>query len=324
MRPSDFRVENPKPIEGNICPFCPGNEHLTPPEILAIRPAPAERNKPGWTLRVIPNKYPALRIEGELGRKGYGIYDKMNGIGAHEVIIETSTHKQELPDYSQTQTEMILRAYRDRLADLKNDQRFKYMLAFKNHGARAGATLEHSHSQLIAMPVTPKRVAEELDYCREYYGYKDRCLLCDIISQEQLLEERLVLVEENMVAIMPYASRFPFEVHILPRRHMHDYCKISDREISSLAYVLKSVLKKIRQALGDPSYNYILHTSPVTHPRPGHPEQWGTIEMDYHWHIEIIPRLTRIAGFEWGTGFYINPVTPENAAKFLRDENVDV
>jgi UDPglucose--hexose-1-phosphate uridylyltransferase len=251
------------------------------------------------------------------------MYDKMNGIGAHEVIIETADHTQELPDYSQTQMELVLRAYRDRINDLKNDARFKYMLVFKNHGARPGATLEHSHSQLIAVPVTPKRGSEELFYCRDYYEYKERCLLCDIISQEQLLEERLVLVEENMIAMMPYASRFPFEVHILPRRHLHDYGKITDKEIASLAYVLKTVLKKIRQVLGDPAYNYILHTSPVTLPRPGRPELWGTIEQDFHWHIEIIPRLTRIAGFEWGTGFYINPVTPENAARFLRDETVD-
>jgi len=321
MRPSDFRVDNPK-LSGAICPFCPGNEHLTPPEISAIRNGAAP-NKPGWSIRVIPNKFPALRIEGDLGRMGYGMYDKMNGIGAHEVIIETADHKLELPDYSQTTTEQMLRAYRDRIADLKNDSRFKYMLVFKNHGVRAGASLEHSHSQLIAIPVTPKRVAEELYYCRDYFEYKERCLLCDIISQEQLLEERLVMVEENIIAMTPYASRFPFEVHILPRRHAHDFCKINDKEISSLAYVLKNVLKKIRQALGNPAYNYILHTSPVTVPRPGRPEMWGTIELDYHWHIEIIPRLTRIAGFEWGTGFYINPVTPENAAKYLREESVD-
>ncbi len=322
MRPSDFRADNPKPT-GSICPFCPGNEHLTPPEITAVRANGAQPNKPGWSLRVIPNKFPALRIEGDLGRKGYGMYDKMNGIGAHEVIIETADHKLDLPDYTQAQTEVMLRAYRDRISDLKKDPRFKYMLVFKNQGIHAGASLEHAHSQLIAVPVTPKRVSEELHYCRDYYEYKERCLLCDIISQEQLLEERLIMAEENMIAMVPYASRFPFEIHILPRRHMHDYCNISDKELGSLAYVLKTVLKKVRQALGDPAYNYILHTSPVTHPRPGHPEMWGTIELDYHWHIEIIPRLTRIAGFEWGTGFYINPVAPENAAKFLRDENVD-
>jgi UDPglucose--hexose-1-phosphate uridylyltransferase len=251
------------------------------------------------------------------------MYDMMNGIGAHEVIIETAEHKQEMADYSQTQMEQVLRAYRDRVSDLKNDARFKYMMVFKNHGIHAGASLEHSHSQLIAVPITPKRVSEELQYTRDYFEYKERCLLCDIISQEQLLEERLVLVEENMIAYVPYAPRFPFEVHILPRRHMHDYCKMSDKELSSLAYALKTVLRKLRQALGDPAYNFMLHTSPVTTPRPGHPEMWGTIELDYHWHIEIMPRLTRIAGFEWGTGFYINPVTPENAAKFLRDENVD-
>lgn len=322
MRPSDFKVENPKP-KGSVCPFCPGNEHLTPPEILAVRNNGSAPNKPGWAIRVIPNKFPALRIEGELGRQGYGMYDKMNGIGAHEVIIETTEHQQELPDYSHSGMEQVLRTYRDRLDDLKKDPRFKYTLIFKNHGLHAGASLEHSHSQLIAVPVTPKRVAEELFYCRDYYEYKERCLLCDIISQEQRFEERMILQEENMIALVPYASRFPFEVHILPRRHMHDYCKISDREISSLAHVMKTVLKKIRRALGDPAYNYILHTSPVPMPRPGHPEMWGTIELDYHWHIEIIPRLTRVAGFEWGTGFYINPVTPENSAKYLREESVD-
>lgn len=321
MRPSDFKVEAPHP-SGAVCPFCPGNEHLTPPEIMAVRSNGQGPNKPGWSIRVIPNKFPALRIEGDLGRKGYGMYDKMNGIGAHEVIIETADHNLDLCDYPQSHMEQVLRAYRDRVSDLKNDSRFKYMLVFKNHGTNAGASLDHPHSQLIAVPVTPKRVSEELQNCRDYFEYKERCLLCDIISQEQLLEERLVLVEENMIAVVPYASRFPFEVHVMPRRHMHDYCKITDREISSLSYVMKSVIKKLRQALNNPAYNFILQTSPITIPRPGRPEQWGTIEHDFHWHIEIIPRLTRIAGFEWGTGFYINPVTPENAAKFLRDENV--
>ncbi|KPK99272.1 MAG: galactose-1-phosphate uridylyltransferase, partial [candidate division Zixibacteria bacterium SM23_73_2] len=182
-RPTDFSTL-PDKKQNSTCPFCPGNESATPPEILAFRPDKSEPNQPGWTLRVISNKYPALKVEGDLNREGRGIFDKMNGVGAHEVIIETPDHIKNMVDLTDREMEDVLWAYRARTLDLKKDPRFKYILIFKNQGEAAGASLEHSHSQLIATPIVPKRVSEELEGAHKYYDYKERCIFCDIIRQE--------------------------------------------------------------------------------------------------------------------------------------------
>ncbi|MBV8208062.1 MAG: DUF4931 domain-containing protein, partial [Acidobacteria bacterium] len=183
-RPTDFDRDQVK-IKGGFCPFCPGHENKTPPEVLAYRPNPAERDTPGWTVRVVPNKFPALGIEGNLGRQAEGMFDRMNGIGAHEVVIETSDHSQTLATLPDKRVEDVLWAFRDRILDLKQDKRFRYILIFKNHGEAAGASLEHAHCQLIALPIVPKQVVEELEGAKEYFRYKERCIFCDIIQQEQ-------------------------------------------------------------------------------------------------------------------------------------------
>ena len=185
-RPSDFSRE-PVVLKGGFCPFCYGHEDKTPPEILAHRPGDgpgARRDTPGWSLRVFPNRYPALMIEGDLDRAGEGVYDRMNGVGAHEVIVETPDHKSTLATLPEKAIEDVLWAYRDRMLDLKNDKRFRYVLIFKNHGEAAGASLEHTHSQLIALPIVPKRVREEVDSSKHYYQEKERCIFCDMIRQE--------------------------------------------------------------------------------------------------------------------------------------------
>lgn len=307
-RPSDFKKESETP-GGAACPFCPGNEKLTPPEILAFGPADRQRNTPDWRLRVIPNKFPALAIEGGLNRQGDGMYDKMNGIGAHEVIIESPDHTAKLQDLSARQVEEVLWAYRDRIIDLKRDVRLEYILIFKNQGASAGATLSHPHSQLIATPVVPKRVREEVNGARQYFEYKERCVFCDIIKQEMSIGQRVVAENDGFIAICPYASRFPFEVWVLPKAHDSDFEDIQHHEAVNLAQMMKDVLRKIDGVLDVPSYNYLLHNAPLKESHLPH----------YHWHIEIMPRLTKVAGFEWGTGFYINPVSPEEAAKYLRE-----
>lgn len=313
-RPSDFKVETEVRKPGP-CPFCEGHEAETPPEVFALREHGGSPNSPGWEVRVVPNKYPALRIEGDLNREGLGMLDMMNGVGAHEVIIETPDHDKVLADLDEFHISKILWVYSQRIADLGGDDRFKYVLVFKNQGSAAGASLQHSHSQLIATPVTPKRVKEELNGAQAYYNYKQRCIFCDYIKQEtKLFTERLVMETENFVALSPFAARFPFEMWILPKRHMCDFTYIEGAEFGDLAHVLHTVLNKIRIALNDPPFNYILHTAPFRRPRPGY---WATIEQDYHWHIEIIPRLTKMAGFEWGSGFYINPTPPEMAAQVL-------
>ncbi len=307
-RPADFAREKVVPQGGRFCPFCPGHESKTPPEVLAYRPN-GTANGPGWTLRVVPNKFPALRVEGELQREGEGLYDKMSGIGAHEVIIETPDHMATLSDVEEKRIEDLFWAFRDRVIDLKKDSRLRYTLFFKNHGESAGATLEHSHSQLIALPVVPKRVLEELDGAKKYFEYKERCVYCDIVRQEIAAGTRVVLDSDHFLVISPYAPRFPFETWVVPKLHHSHAETISPQVIQDLASVMRSTLRRIDKTLERPPFNFILHTAPLQDASIPH----------YHWHIEIIPKLTRVAGFEWGSGFYINPTPPEESAKFLRD-----
>jgi UDPglucose--hexose-1-phosphate uridylyltransferase len=313
-RPSDFSRERAVIKGGGFCPFCPGNESRTPPEILAYRPAEnGQRDAPGWNLRVIPNKFPALGIEGELDRQAEGMFDKMNGIGAHEVVIETPDHMETLATMPVKRVEDVLWAFRDRILDLKQDRRFKYILVFKNHGEAAGASLEHPHSQLIALPILPKQVVEELEGAKRYFANKERCIFCDIIRQESEARVRVAAENQDFMTLAPYAPRFPFETWILPKRHESAFENSPSNVYENLAQMLRTVLSKAAQVLDDPAYNLVLHSSPV---------QENTHDY-YHWHLEIIPKLTKTAGFEWGTGFYINPTPPEEAARFLREAVVE-
>lgn len=307
-RPSDFTPEERRSI-GGFCPLCEGNEDRTPPEVLAFRDNGAPPNSPGWSLRVVPNKFPALRIEGELDREGEGIYDKMNGIGAHEVVIETPQHSETLSTLPLKGVENVLWAYRERMVDLRRDQRLRHVLVFKNYGSAAGASLEHSHSQIIALPIVPTRVREEIEGSKNYFLYKDRCVYCDIVRQELRQRKRVIAENSGFVSIAPFASRFPFETWILPKIHQPSYEQMESSFYGQAAEILSDTLRKLKQVLDDPPYNYIIHTS-------SYPEQ----DRDYyHWHIEIMPKLTKVAGFEWGTGFYINPTPPEEAAEYLRE-----
>jgi len=315
-RPQDFvPIENTHTTaEGKRnCPFCPGREGETPPEIIAYRSGGSPPNSPGWTIRVVSNKYPALQIEGELDARAEGIYDRMNGIGAHEVIIETPDHDATLATMSSSQLEAMFQAIVDRITDLENDTRFKYIQIFKNVGESAGASLEHPHSQLIATPVVPKRITEELSGALAHYEYKERCVFCDIVRQESDDEARLVFADDVIVSFVPFAPRFPFEIQVVPRRHVSSFKNIVDEEIKHLAVHLKLIIGKIDGLLRTPPYNMVLHTAPCRLDELRH----------YHWHIEIIPKLANVAGFEWGTGFYINPTIPEQVAEHLRAYSTD-
>lgn len=319
-RPRDFHFEDEtKGI--TACPFCYGNEDKTPPEIFAIRPSGLP-NVANWSVRVIPNKYPALRVEGELNNRGYGMYDVMNGIGAHEVIIETPDHGRTLADLSHNEITDVLTAYRHRYLDLRKDFRFRYLVLFKNHGSSAGATLPHSHSQLIAVPLLPPVASTQLKVARNYFNAKERCIFCDVIEFE--LREGIRVVKEfsNFVTLTPYASCSPFELRLYPKRHSHDFALMNDAQLAELAVAMKDMLMRVKTVLRDAPYNFILLTAPPMHSRLGKPVQWSSLEHDYHWHIELVPRLTQVAGFEWGTGFYINPTSPEDAAAFLREAAV--
>ena len=317
VRPRDFVPDHQarQPTTG-LCPFCPGQEKLTPHEVLAYRPNGGEPNDRGWTVRVIPNKFPALQVEGDMGREGIGLYDRMNGIGAHEVIIETDDHKTQLADGSAKQIEDVLWAYRDRVVDLKRDLRFRYILIFKNHGAAAGATMEHSHSQLIALPVVPTSVLNEIEGCRSHFQKKERCIYCDIVRQELADAERVVHESERFLAVVPYAGRGPFELWILPRQHAAAYeDALSGDLVADLARMVAGCFRTLARALGDPSVEMTLYTAPNRGAKVLAGE-WATLADDYHWHIGVIPgpeRLKRVGGI------YVTDTAPEAAASRLRD-----
>jgi UDPglucose--hexose-1-phosphate uridylyltransferase len=314
-RPTNFtpvRVEKTT----SFCPFCPGQEDKTPPEVYACRQDGGGPNSTGWKVRVVPNKFPALQIEGALDRRGEGLYDKMNGVGAHEVVIEGPAHGMDLADLPVEHLVEVLKAYRERMMDLHRDRRFRYVLIFKNHGAGAGATLEHTHTQLIATPIIPKILMEELEGARRYHELKERCVFCDIIQQDTADHNgrRVVVMNDRFLTIEPFAPRFPFETWILPRRHDSSFQVVQDDdEFKDLAKILKDTLGRLNRALDRPPYNFVIHTAPVTE---------GELEY-FHWHLEIMPVLTRVAGFEIGSGFYINPTPPEDAAQYLREIAVE-
>jgi len=311
-RPHDFD-STPQRHRGRFCPFCEGNENATPDEIIAYRSPGSKPNGPGWRVRVFANKFPALEIEGELNKRGEGIYDMMQGVGAHEVIVESARHLISTSELSDEELREVLWAYRDRLVDLKKDPRLVYGMIFKNVGAAAGASLEHTHSQLIVTPIVPINVWEEMTGSLEFYNYRGRCVYCDMIQQELATEKRIVIDTPGFLAFCPFASRFPFETWVLPKAHSSHYENIQKNGVDELSGVLRQVVAKVESALDQPAYNYIIHTAPFDAQELTH----------YHWHVEIIPSLTKTAGFEWGTGFYINPVPPEQAAAFLREVEVE-
>jgi UDPglucose--hexose-1-phosphate uridylyltransferase len=307
-RPSDFK-QKAAPPDDAFCPFCEGNEDKTPPEILAYRKAGTEPNKPGWWVRVIPNKFPALDSEGDIRKSGVGMYDLMNGIGVHEVFVETPRHMRSSSGLEVKEQKEVIWAYRDRLLNLKKDKRFVYGLIFKNVGREAGASLTHTHSQLIATPFVPIRISEEIRGSADYYSYRGRCIFCDMIREELGFKERIVAETDEFVAFGPWAARFPFETWIVPKQHLSHFENSPKQVVEDFALILKTVITKLEIALEDAPYNYLIHSAPFDRDFLG----------EYHWHLELIPRLTKVAGFEWGSGCYINPVSPEDASAYLRE-----
>jgi len=307
-RPGAFRnakASTPK----EDCPFCVGHEAMTPPEVLAYRDG-GRKDGPGWRVRCVPNMFPALEASGDVRRRGDGLFVSVDGVGAHEIIVESPDHDGHMSTLEETQIAEVLRAYRDRYRALAADPRVRYVLIFKNHGERAGASLSHPHSQLVATPIVPLRILDELEGVRAHRGPKaGSCLYCDVISEERKARQRIVAEDDGFVALAPYAARFPFETWILPKDHAGAFESIPDGHRLRLARFLKDILGRMDRILDDPSFNYYIHTVPR-----------GDDGVAYHWHLEITPHLTEIAGFERGSGFYINPVVPEDAAAILRGE----
>ncbi|MHB9025728.1 MAG: galactose-1-phosphate uridylyltransferase [Armatimonadota bacterium] len=311
-RPSDFThltiPEPDKPEYSPTCPFCPGKEQMTPPEVLAYRHG-REANSAEWWVRVVPNKFPALAIEGGLNKRGHGMYDMMNGVGAHEVIIETPKHNLDPTTIGTEQLAEVLWAYRERYLDLRRDSRFKYILIFRNHGKVAGASLEHPHSQLIATPMIPIEVVSEIHGAEHYYTFHERCIWCDMVQQEASDGIRVVEQSEHFLAFEPFASKYPFETWLIPKQHQASFVGMSRDRVMEFAGLLQDALGRISRCLNGPPYNFAIHTAPCDRE-----------DSDlFHWHMVIMPRLTIAAGFEMGTGIYINVTSPEDAAHYLRE-----
>ena len=290
------------PAPPGPCPFCPGREELTPPEIAATRDGGG-----AWRVRVVPNKFPVLAVESPLARHAVGPYDAVSGVGAHEVIVETPSHDRQLGDLGAAAIADVLAIWQARLVDLARDPRLRCAIVFKNHGGRAGATLAHAHSQLIALPVLPPAVATELELAAAHHARTERCVYCDTITHELAAKERVVAATEHAIVLAPWASRAPFELMILPRQHAASFTTIDATVRTAIAEALALALARLDAALERPAYHLILHTAPLREE-----------PASYHWHLELSPVLARVAGFELGSGAAINPTPPEEAARFLR------
>jgi len=301
---------------GGRCPFCPGNEEATPHEILRYNHFP--HLNAGWSLRIFPARNPLLRIEEDPRSRGRGLFDTMQRIGAHEVVVETPRHSGYFDDFSPEEVRDILRAWRDRLADLQGDRRFKYLTVCKNRGREAGGTIDHHYSEIIAFPFIPPAIETRLTHAAEYYAFHRRCVFCDMIAQELEDKERIVRENDEFVAFCPYASRFPFEVWIAPKRHLLHFSETPYEILLSLAQIYRSVMRRIRHALDAPAYNIIICSGPVNYDDfAKNPFQF------FHWHLEIIPRVFGMNAIALH-GNYINPTLPEEAATFLRKKGEEV
>lgn len=303
-RPLDFPLASAAPDDAH-CPFCPGREGETPPEIAAIR-------KPGsaaWTKRVFRSAAPVVAPDEELVRRGEGMFDMMSGYGVHEVIVDAPEHAASPATMPPEEIAELILLWRDRYLALKAESQIRCITLFANKGLASGATITHSHSQIIATPIIPRRLSEEIAQAYAYFQLKERCVFCDVIESDTAgsgggAGERTVFANAEFVVVAPFSSRVPYEMWILPKEHASHFEEITALSAYPLAEALRASLASLNRLLQDPPYSFVLHTAPT--------KERGMVH--YHWHIEIMPRLTNLAGFEWGTGFYINPVLPELAA----------
>jgi len=294
--------------DGSECPYCPGAEAASGPEIAAYRKDGSAPNTPGWMVRVVAERDPYFRIEDELVREGVGMFDMITPRGASELIVESPRHDDTLATIDLEQLEDVLWLYRDRLLDLKRDSQIRDILISRRH-KKPGVARHHPYSRVTAIPIVFDEKRRELREVREYYQYKRRCLYCDLLRQEITARERVVRLTKSFACIVPYAARGPLETWILPRRHQSLFEDAPRHEYASLARLLGDILRRMNKALDFPPYNLLIHSAPFSE----HAADY------YHWHVEIIPKLTKVAGFEWATGFYLNPTAPEEAAAVLRD-----
>ncbi len=309
-----FPHQYKEPVEEDKCPFCEGSENLTTPEIIAFRKDNSQPNTPGWTLRVIPDKFPILKVEEEFKSKGIGMYDSMMGLGAHEIVIESNIHNANYDSMSLNQIKDIFWAYNQRINDLKKDQRLKYILINKNFGSGSGAfmPINHPHSHIVAYPFIPHAPGNECEGAKIYWKYHNRCIYCDIIIQElNNPDERVIYYNDDFVLLAPFASRFPYEMSIIPIKHNYMFAG-DDSLFESLAIAFKEFIIRMNAVLSIPPYNFVIHSAPLN----------DEYKEYYHWHIHIRPRISQTSGFEWGSGTYLNAIYPESVAKEMREVEV--
>lgn len=310
-RPDDFRRDSDIPKErrqGDACPFCPGNEGLTMAEVYRSPDVTSERTIE-WGVRVVPNMFPALAGEGSLSRVMEGHhFHRIDGVGFHEVVIEGPGHVRFMHEMTDEEVVAIVNAYRARFAELRKDDRLKLILIFKNHGRAAGTSLQHPHSQIIASPVVPAYIRSKYELATAYYDDTERCIYCDVVHEEIALKKRIICSNESFVAFHPFASRLPFETWIAPISHRSSFGMISDAEAVDFARIMRVVLRQLAVGLGNPDFNYVIHTAPLSDENKPY----------YLWHMQILPRLVTQAGFELGSGMAINTALPEETAEFMR------
>lgn len=308
QRPRQLGAAN-NPAQEEPCPFCAGNEALTPPEVWASRAPNSQANHPGWCVRVVPNKYPALESGGPWQGANDNFYQSQPGLGVHEVIVECPDHVTNMAELGDDQVTAILRAYSERLGALSRDSRWRYFIIYKNQGDRAGATFEHLHSQLVALPSVPREALDEIAGAQAHFAASGRCIYCEIVERELVDGQRVIFAHDKFIALCPFAPRFAYETWILPRAHGAAFEECSEQELGECARALRETIQRLNRALDNPPFNYFIHSLPAD----------GSAPDSYHWHLELLPQLSRAAGFELGTGSNINAVTPEAAAKLLRD-----
>ena len=291
------------------CPFCPGNENETPEDVLTW---PA---KGPWQVRIFPNSYPALSRYGEKEQILEGIHRKLNGVGYHEVIVESPLHNMTPALQKEEEVMLALKAYQTRGREIMDDPRVEQIFYFKNHGASAGGTIEHTHGQILALPMVPTEMRRRIEELRRTIDDDGGvCPYCNILKMEEAEGTRMVAANEHFAAFVPYAAFSPFHIWVLPRRHGPTFLDQSIPELRSLAAIMRSVFAKIYNGLRDPDYNYIIRSAPNR----------DSTSAYLHWYVSIVPRVTKAAGFELGSGMYINPALPEESARFLREQPAEV
>ena len=319
-RPNTFKSEVIKKQKSAKCPFCEGNEYLTPHEIFALREN--EPNNRGWKTRVVPNLYNALSIEQKKGSNRNGMFENFAGVGAHEVLIDSTNHDKDIVKQDTIAIELWLKSLTNRIDDLRRDKRLTYLSIFKNYGKDSGATQEHPHTQLLALPIMPKN---ELDFLKRNYAYykeHDRGIVQDVMQNELFVKKRIIEELGNFTAFCPFASSFPFEVIIAPKRDISTLLECKDSEITDLSQIIKNTFKRLDMQLGKFDYNLYFNIAPLNSNFQNE-IYMPSIEKNFRFTLRIIPRIYKLGGFELANEMSINPLSPEECTKLLKQEGVE-